>query len=84
MPDHHSDHDLLVKINTIQEIMVRDIKEIKEGTAKDIADLKRDKADKTELNETKQDVADLKKYLYMGIGALTVIQLLVTYYLKNK
>jgi hypothetical protein len=89
MPEHQSqsDHDILVEVKTIQQIMVQDIKEIKDGTTKQIADLAANKADKKDLESLTKTVEELKTYYNRTIGALIIIEVVfgifVTWLLKG-
>jgi len=53
-----SDHDLLVEVRTLQNVMFDEIKEIKSGTALDIANLKKDKADRKDIDFVQKKLND--------------------------
>ena len=57
-----SDHDLLVELRTEMRAVRNDLKDIKEGTSKDIADLKKDKADRVEVDKLQKVIdEDIEK-----------------------
>lgn len=85
------DHDLLIELRTEMRNIRADIKELKDGTAKRIDDLEKEKADKKEL-QTVQDklnedietrIRVLENWRMYSLGATAVISFVI-YWLSSK
>ncbi len=57
--EHTRDHDLLIKLNTQMDTLIRDVKEMKDNTAKRVDDLEADKVSMAQLEQYRADGAKI-------------------------
>lgn len=84
-----SDRELLILLHERQGVMGVDIKELKDGTNKEVAaltsdvnHLKESKADKAAVDQLTRGQQRLFNYLWFAFGALAVLQIALSVYLR--
>jgi hypothetical protein len=73
----------LGKLETKVDYIIDEIKDLKDNYAARLAKLEDEKASKEIVKQNSQDIDLLKRYLYLGLGALTVIDVLIYYYIHH-
>jgi hypothetical protein len=74
---HYTDHDLLIRINTLLDVMSADIATFKQTTNHEISRLWNEKGSKQESADHEKRLRALEKSLWKAAGAITVIEVLI-------
>lgn len=79
-----SDHDLLIVLNTKMDVLSGDVKEVKDGTAKDIEALKRDKMDlidaEKQLKDHETRIRSIEIRIWVASGIVIACQVALAIY----
>ena len=89
-PSKLSDRELLLLLHERQSVMGGDVKELKDGTSKELATmsielerLKDSKAEKTLVDRLERGQQRLFNYLWAAFGALAVLQVIIPLVIKS-
>jgi len=74
---NYTDHDLLIRINTLLEVMSSDIAAFKQTTNQEIARLWSEKGSTRDSADHEKRIRALEKSLWKAAGAVGAIQLVV-------
>jgi hypothetical protein len=88
-----NDHDLLITVDTKLEILIREVKELKDNTTKRVETLEHEKLDKAEAqrllkeaeklhNDHESRIRRLERYGSAAIGALALLEFLLRFYFR--
>ncbi len=89
-PSKLTDRELLLLVHERQNNMGADVKELKDGTTKELAALISDvkhlgesKADRAEVDRLGRGQARLFNYLWAAFGALAILQIIIPFVLSK-
>lgn len=72
-----NDHDLLIEVKTMQSVMLKDLKELKDNFAIRVSDLEEEKVNKADWDEDRKDkesrVRFIEKYVWGAMGILGLL-----------
>lgn len=81
-----SDHDLLIKLDTNQANLIDEVRLLRDGSAKRLADVEQGKLDKKvfddffekEFGDHETRLRRVERYLWMGLGILGFVDFVLT------
>jgi hypothetical protein len=82
-----ADHDLLIRLDTKFDILAGKFDDLSENIVSRVDELEKDmvktrteqKDIKTDLDENMSDVKSLTRYMWMAVGAITLLQVYLLY-----
>jgi hypothetical protein len=82
-----SDHDILVsfkaEVGTKLDRAIYDIRDLKDNLVSDVAQLKAEKASQKQVDDIERRLTPIERYYWIAVGALAIIDILISYYIHN-